>query len=208
MKKILAIAVLAAVSAMGFAPVAFAATAGSGAITTSASVDGTLSLSVTIRKNDFSGAIITSMDFGRLVDIGTGTLRSSPTSTTQTGAAVAFVSANSHGIPYTISQVGTVMSNGSTTLPNGALAVTPTYSSADNVVNGVPLAMPASALLGTRGTWVGSRTLYTSEPAAAVRVLQFAYSVTDDPAAGATTGVPANQQGGTYTGSVTITVTA
>ena len=183
----------------------FAATATSGPFQISAAVNGGLELTTVLRKNDFSGSIVTSMDFGNLVDIGTGTLRSSTTGSTGTGAVDVFISANSHGIPYTITQTGTALSNGSATLPSGACTVVPVYAPADN--GGAPL--PAGATVGTKGTWVGTRTLYTSESGvAALRLIQAFYSVTDDPAAGATTGVPTNQSGGAYTGTVTFTVTA
>jgi hypothetical protein len=41
-----------------------------------------------------------------------------------------------------------------------------------------------------------------------MRTIQAHYSITDDPAAGASGAVPASQPGGTYTGTVTFTVTA
>src|SRR3989338_1130568 len=115
-------------------PSAFAApvTATSGPYTVSASVDGSLSLTVALKKNTSTGATLTAMDFGRLVDIGTGTLRSSPTSTTGTGNVTAMVSANSHGLPYVITQNGTLLSNGTTTLPAGACTVVPGYNTLDN----------------------------------------------------------------------------
>ena len=184
-------------------PSAFAATATSGPYTISASVDGTLTMSVVLKKNSSTGATVTSMDFGRLVDIGTGTLRSSATSTTGTGNVTAMISANSHGLPYTITQTGTALSNGTTTLPAGACTVAPGYSALDN---GGAAQVGA---LGAKGTWVASgKTLYTSDASGSVRTIQSVYSVTDDPAAGATTGVPMNQAGGTYNGTVTFTVTA
>ena len=205
MKKLITLAVAIAIVSGFAAPVVYAASDSKGPFTTSATVDSALALSVVLKKNDFAGAVITSMNFGNLVDIGTGTLRSSPTSTTGTGAVDAFISANSQGLPYTITQTGTTMSNGGTTLPNGALNVVPVYAAADN--GGA--AIPAGASIGTKGTWVGSRTLYTSESGtAALRTIQAIYSVTDDPVAGATAGVPVNQAAGTYTGTVTITVTA
>ena len=183
----------------------FAATATNGPVNISASIDGALSLTVALKKNSSTGAIVTSMDFGQLVDIGTGTLRSSPTSTTGTGNVTAMISANSHGLPYTITQTGTALSNGITTLPAGACTVVPVYAAADNG----PTAPPLVGALGTKGTWVASgKTLYTSDAVGSVRVFQAVYSVTDDPAAGATTGVPVSQAGGTYNGTVTFTVTA
>ncbi len=204
MKKIFSLAILAAM-ALGFVEPSFAATTSTPAITTSASVASALTLTVVIKKNDFAGALITAMNFGQLVNIGTGTLRSSATGTTGTGNAAAFISANSQGLPYTLTQTGTAMSNGITTLPAGACTVVPVYAAADN--GGAVL--PAGAVVGTAGSWVGTRTLYTSEAGtAAGRTIQAHYSVTDDPAAGATTGVPLSQAAGTYSGTVTISVTA
>ena len=173
---------------------AYAATQTTGAIPTSASVDGALSMTVVMKKNDSAGATVTSMDFGKLVDIGTGTLRSSATSTTGTGAVDVFITANSNGLPYTISQTGTAMSNGATTLPSGACNFVPVYAAADN--GGA--AMPAGAALGAKGTWVSgsAKNIYVSETGtAAMRTIQAFYSITDDSAAGATTGVPLSQPG-------------
>ena len=206
MKKALLALIVTAFVLSAAVPAAFAATATSGAITTSASVSGTLTLTTVMKKNSSTGAIITSMDFGQLADIGSGTLRSSATGTTSTGAVDMFITANSHGLPYTITQTGTAMSNGTTTLPAGALTVVPVYATADN--GGA--AKPTGATLGTAGTWVATnKALYTSETGtAAMRTIQAVYSVTDDPAAGATSSVPLNQAAGTYTGTVTITVTA
>ena len=206
MKKLMSMSVVAAFVALTLAPSAFAATATSGPFTTSASVSGTLTLTTVIKKNSSTGATITTMDFGQLTDIGTGTLRSSATGTTGTGAADMFITANSHGLPYTITQTGTAMSNGSTTLPAGALTVVPVYAAADN--GGAT--MPTGASLGSAGTWVSTnKVLYTSETGtAAMRTIQAIYSVTDDPTAGSTASVPLNQAAGTYSGTVTITVTA
>ena len=203
MKKAFAIALVMIMAIASVPSAVWAASASSAPITTSAVVDATLTLNVVLKKNDFAGATVTTMDFGKLINIGTGTLRSSPTSTTGTGAVAAFISANTSGTAYTITQSGTAMSNGAATLPSGALTVVPTSSAADN--GGV--ALPAGASVGTAGTWVGTRTLYNSGAGAAVRNVVCYYSVTDDAAAGATTGIPLSQPGGTYTGSVTITVT-
>ena len=205
MKKLIATATLI-VTVLTFAsPSVFAATSSSGPYTVSASVDGTLSMSVVVRKNSSVGAIITAVDFGKLVDIGANTLRSAATSTTGTRNATAMITANSHGLPYTITQTGTTLSNGTTTLPSGACTVVPVYATQDNG----GLAKPAGAVVGTAGSWVGTRTLYTSETGiAAMRTIQAVYSITDDPIAGATSAVPLNQAGGNYSGTVTITVTA
>ena len=206
MKKITAVMVLAMIVFWDMALPAFAATVSSSPVPVSASVDGALSMTMTMKKNDFNGATVTSMDFGRLVDIGTGTLRSSSTSTTGTGAVDVFLSANSHGLPYTITQTGTALSNGSVNLPAGACVVTPVYAAPDN--GGA--SMPPGAVLGPKESWVANnKVLYTSESGtAAMRTIEAFYSITDDPAAGSTASVPPNQPSGTYTGTVTFTVTA
>lgn len=204
MKKLISLAVMA-VMVLGL-KTAYAATATSGAIGTSATVTAGLTLDVVLRKNDSGGAVITSMNFGGLKNIGTGTLRSSSTGSTTTGNVTAMITANSQSLPYVITQTGTAMSNGSTTLPSGACTVVPVYAAADN--GGA--SMPSGAVLGTAGTWVATgKVLYDSEnTAAAIRTIQAVYSITDDPAAGSTAGVPLNQAAGNYTGTVTITVTA
>lgn len=197
---------LAAVVALGpAAPAAFAAQASTGPIVTAANVGGGLSLQVVIRKNNSAGAIITSMDFGQLEDIGTGTLRSSATGSTQTGDAVAFITPNAHGLPYTVTVDGTQMSNGTTTLPDGALCVAPVYATQDN--GGA--SQPAGSVLGSAGSWVGTgKVIYQSESGVAEgRTVQGHFSITDDPAAGSTASVPLSQAAGDYTGTVTITVT-
>ena len=147
------------------------------------------------------------MSFGNLVDIGTGTLRSSATGTTGTGAVAVFLSATTQGLPYTITQTGTSMSNGSSILPAGACIVRPVYAAADNG----GLTLPAGASIGTGGTWTSAtaRVIYQSEAGVAQgRTVQAYYSITDDPVAGATTGVPTSQAAGTYSGTVTFTLTA
>lgn len=189
-------------TALTLAPgAAHADTASSDPLLIQADVEATLTMNVVLKQNSSAGAVVTSMDFGKLVDIGTGTLRSSATSTTGTGAVAAFITTNSHGSPYIVTQDGTAMG----TLPAGACTVVPVYSDADN--GGAT--KPAGAVVGTPGSWVGNRVLYTSETGlVAIRTITAYYSVTDDTVAGATAVVPLNQAGGTYTGTVTFTVTA
>ena len=208
MKRVLPFTVFIAAAFAACAPEAFAVAAfkSTAPIDITASVSSELTLKVVLHKNDFAGAVVTAINFGELVDIGTGTLRSSPTSTTGTGAVAAFITANSHGVPYTITQTGTVLDNGAgATLPTGACTVVPVYEPLDN--GGA--AKPPTAVLGDKLPWFPGTTIYTSElvAPASVRTIQAYYSVTDDPAAGATTGVPLNQASGTYTGSTVITVT-
>ncbi|MEQ1765955.1 MAG: hypothetical protein ABL859_00880 [Methylotenera sp.] len=208
MKKLISLAVVLGMVAGFVSPSLMAATTTSGPITVGATVATAVALNVTMLKNDFNGATVTSMDFGRLITLpltggGTTGLRSSATSTTGTGAVDVFISGNSQGAPYTISQTGTPVTSGANTLPAGALNVVPVYATQDN--GGA--ALPAGASIGTPGTWVGTRTLYTSGSTGALRTIQAYYSVTDDPAAGATASVPTSQAAGTYTGTVTFTMT-
>ena len=184
----------------------YAATVSFGPVTTSATVDGALSLSVVLRENSSTGVTMPSIRFGALGNIGTGTLRSN--TTTGVGSVVAMITVNSHGLQYTVTQTGTTMSTGGTTpktLPAGACVVTPAYAAADNGGAG----LPTGASVGAGGSFVSTgRILYISETAGSLRTIQAHYSITDDPAAGSTAGVPLDQAGGTYGGTVTITTTA
>ncbi len=208
MKKLISIAVVLGMIAGFVSPAVMAATTTTGSISIGADVASAVALNVVMKRNDFNGATVTSMDFGRLVTLpltggGTTGLRSSATSTTGTGAVVAFITGNSQGASYTIKQDGTPMKFGTIELPSGACNVVPLYIKADNA--GADL--PTGASAGTPGSWVGSRTLYTSGPTGALRTVTAFYSVTDDPAAGATASVPTSQAAGSYTGSVTFTMT-
>ncbi len=196
-------AVIAAVLVQTACLPVFAGGSNTNPIIISTSVDGTLTLTVAMRKNSPNGPLVPAMDFGILQSRG-NSLVSSEAGSTGTGAIHMFISANSHGVPYTVTQTGTALSNGTTTLPAGACNVVPVYSA--NVNGGLP--MPAGASLGTAGSWIAvNKTLYTSGPTGALRTFEAYYSITDDPAAGATGSVPLFQQAGNYSGTVTITAT-
>lgn len=209
MKRLMAMVTLVTSLAL-VSPQAFAATATTGALSISAQVDSTLTLSVILRQNSSTGTVISAMNFGTLQELvqtsGARSLRSSTAGSTGTGNVTAMITANSHGLPYVIRQTGTALSNGVTTLPTGACTVVPVYAIDDN--NGQ--SRPAGSLMGIAGSWVSvDKTLYASESGTAqVRTIQAIYSITDDPTAGATAAVPISQAGGTYNGTVTITVTA
>lgn len=184
----------------------FAASSVNAPLSVSASVDSTLTMNIAAHKNSSTGAGISSIDFGELVDLGTGTLRSSATGTTGTGNATVMVTVNSHGLPYIITETGSALSNGSVILPPGACTVVSVYSSADN--GGA--ALPTGANLGTAGSWVDTnKILYRSESGvASMKTFQAIFSITDDPSAGSTSSVPLNQEGGSYVGTITLTATA
>ena len=206
MNKLTTLAVLAIAVWALTTPVAFAATQSTAPITITAQVNSALSISVNLFKNSVSvpnDIPDNAINFGNLNnDLGTGNLRSTTTGSTGTGNVTALISAVSSGVQYTITQTGTQLTSGVNTIPSGATTVVPIYTTADN--GGAALV----GTMGTNGSWVGTKTLYTSNAAGALRVIQAIYSVTDDPAAGSTAVVPLSQAAGTYTGTVTFTVTA
>ena len=190
------------------APSEFAAETAVKSIDTQAVVDGTLTVTVQLFKNDISGPDVTSsgrFDFGELKDLGTGSLRSSANSSTGTGSGLVLVTVNSHGVPWVLTETGTAMTSGANTLPGGALGMRPVYVAGDNggVVDGT-LASPCC--------WVGptARTVYTSTPAGPKRTIRIYHSITDDPNEGAEPAkgvVPINQVPGSYSGAITYTAT-
>ena len=142
------------------------------------------------------------MDFGTLQG-GTGTLRSSTSGSTGTGDVVVLISGVSSGLPYTITETSAApLTSGTNTVPPGACVVTPVYADADN--GGASLV----GALGTPGSWVGTRILYTSDAIGSIRTIQAHFAVVDTGTPGATENVPLNQPAGTYTGTVTFTVSA
>jgi len=183
---------------------AMAASANSPSYVVSAEVPGTFTLNLELHKNDISGGIVSSMNFGELVDVGTHTLRSSPTSTTLTGAVLAVLSASTHGAPYTIKQTGTALSSGTSVIPQGACCMKPVYVDSDN---GFPI--PSGASLGAAGSWVSTdKLIYSSEAGTAeARVVRVYYAISDDPAAGSTEAVPLTHPAGSYSGIITFTAT-
>ncbi len=197
---------------------AFAGSVSSSPIPVSASVDGSLTLTVALFKDSLSGPTgpqISAINFGQLqvftnTSTGGQTLRSSDTGTGAVmGGAVALLSANSHGAHYTISQTGTALTNGTDTVPSGACRMVPVYSTGDLLGGNPQGSIPAGASVGSPATWVSStgNTIYNSESSnAAVRIVQAHFSVTDDPTTGATAAVPTSQPGGSYGATVTFTV--
>lgn len=182
----------------------FAASTSTSAISVAASIPASLTISAVLHKNSSTGTTVTSMDFGTLKEDVANELRSSTNGSTGTGSVVAMLTANSQSLPYVISQTGTALSNGSTTIPSGACTFVPVYASQDNGGASDP------GTLGSADTWVSTtgKTIYTSDSAGSLRTIQAHYSVTGDPNAGATTIVPVNQASGSYSATVTFTVTA
>ena len=174
-----------------------------GPYSVSASVDGTADLTVNLFKNDVSGpnsGTATTINFGQLQEVD-GTLRSSNSGTGAVAAAyLALVTANTHGLPYTVKQTGTVVSSGANQLPNNGLAMNVVYVASDNgnVTDGT---------VGSKDSWVGTKTLYTSSPSGPLRTIRAYYAVTPDPAVGPGGAVPLDQPAGTYNGTITYTLT-
>lgn len=197
-------------------PMARAATLSSPLFNAKAVVSGETTMTVVLRKNDFQGAEVQSMDFGTLVEK-TFTdpnnpakvyksLRSDTTGSTGTAAILAWITANTHGNPYVVSQSGTALTNGGNMIPAGCCTVVPVYNATDN--GGA--AQPGGSKVGDKGTWVmPDKPLYTSESGSAqMRTISCFYSITDDPATGATAACPIGQPVGIYSGTVTFTVTS
>ena len=190
-------------------PSAYAATA-TQAVNAQAVVDGTLTITVKLFKNDITGTDITAsnkFDYGTLQNLGTGTLKSSSTGTGAIMAAgLALITVNSHGLAWSLTETGTNMTSGANTLPVGSLAMNPTYVASDN--GGV-----TDGTMGTKASWFNAtaKTLYTSTAAGPLRTIRVYHAITDDPTAGAESAkglIPLDQKAGTYTGSVTYTATA
>ncbi len=209
----------------------FAAVAGTaGPFQVSASVSTASSFGATIYRNnpcptlvnclgpDFSRTF-TSMTFGQLAE---KTFVSQPdpiTGKTKTfkemrsednagsGAIGGFsvvLTANTHQVPYQIRQNATSLTSAAITLPTGACTMTPIYADDDN--GGTP--KPATATVGPTGPWLGDRLVYNSGPGGNARAVQAIYGISGlDPTAGGTAAIPIDQPLGTYTGTVTFTLT-
>ncbi len=207
MKKLFGLVLSILFTLIATVPAGYAATASSGPYSVSAQVNSTLTLSVVLKKNSSTGATVSSIDFGTLQEFtnpttGGKTLRSSTAGSTGTGSVVALVSANSHGVPYSIKQTGTALSAGGSTIPAGACTFVPVYASADNGGAG------NTNTLGSATSWVGNDKTIVTSTDGSMRTYQVHYSITDDTAAGANAAVPVNQIGGTYSAQVTFTATA
>ncbi len=189
MKKIIAIAAV-----LVFALSAVPAFAGSTAnVPISASITSQLELAATVYQGNVGGPVVTSMDFGALVnDTPNGALRADDFYTV-------FLTSNSSGRKYTVKETSSAPTNGTNSLEAGACIVTPH-------ANGATL--PTGSTLGTRGSFVATdKVIYTSEDAGSLQSVAAAFAITNDPANGATEFIPADKQGGNYTSNATFTLT-
>ena len=151
--------------------------------------------------NDITAGNI--FNYGTLQLNASGNLVSSTGGSTGVASGIALISVSNNSLAWKLEQTGTAPTSGANTLPAGACTVVPVYAAADNggVAN--------DGTLGTAGTWVATnKALFTSNANGKMRVIQAHYSITDDPAAGATSFVSQDQKDGVYTNTVVFTATS
>lgn len=180
---------------LSFSSQVFAASATQGPITVAADIPSGLTLDMTII-DQLSGAVVPSLDFGDLVRVG-DEFRSSK-------FFKVLLKINSVGDPFELTQNGTALtrSGGAETMPSGAYIVKPTFEAAEN--NGA--AQPSGAAIGSTGSAVGNKILYT-DPTGTGGVVTLTYTLSGDPNIGATEKIQLNQKSGSYAGTVQFTLT-
>lgn len=126
-----------------------------------------------------------------------------------------FIYTTSYGHRYEVRSTSAGLTNGSGTLPAGSFMLSPDYASADEWSAGNPQgAQPTGSTLGPKISAVGTDMLvYRSETAASNRIVRAFYSLPTFLAGGAKPydgyePIPTSQAGGTYSGTVTITIAA
>lgn len=177
-------------------------------------------ISVVIRKftdgnpdnNPWTGSTeVSSMGFGTLTNAGSAGVWYS-----QAGFCVV-IYAQPYGKPYEIKSTCLGLTSGANSLPAGSFGLTPVYSANDEWVwpggSAAQGAMPAGASLGSAGLAIASNKLvYSSESGTATaRIIQAYYGLPPYAAGGADPfpgyqPIPLTQAPGTYTGTVTITI--
>ena len=193
MKRILALALVA----LTVAAPAFAETVSAPTITSTATILNTFTITVDL-KRDIAGfpdiANDQAMNFGNLTIQG-GTLNA-------VEGIVAFISANSHRDPYTVtSTIATTLTSGLNTIPAGAFVLNAAYAASDNG------GAANEGTTGYSGTAVGTaKTVYTSGGTHSMRTLQAHYYV-GNPGPGSSAFIPADQPDGVYTASCIISAT-
>lgn len=119
------------------------------------------------------------------------------------------------GKPYNINSSSSGLTSGANTLPAAAFVLAPGYASLDEWSPGNPQGpMPSGASLGAKGSAVGvNKLVYSSETGIATgRIIQSYYSIPPDGIGGVDpypgwSGVPLGQPAGSYSGTVTLTIT-
>ena len=165
------------------------------AIQVSAEIVPLLQLTLKIHDGqDFSGSVVTLMNFDKLVLDNTALTYSSSHVFTVEATAL------SSGRKYNVTQTGTQLTApGGDKLPVGCEIVTP------NAMNVSP---NPGAHYGSQQSWVGSNeTVYTSNNAGQRETLNARYTLSSDPGLGSTDKMDADLHGGLYTATVTYTLT-
>lgn len=173
----------------------FAVSVNSAAITAKASINSSLTLDVVV-EDQLSSAITPSLDFGNLIRVN-DEFRS------QTFYKV-YLTINSVGDPCELSQLGTFLSRtgGGEIIPSGVYIVKPEYDAGQNSSK----AQPAGSQVGSRGTAVGTRVLFT-DPTGSDRTITATYTLSGDSNLGATETIPLSQKSGSYNGTIQYTLT-
>jgi hypothetical protein len=119
-----------------------------------------------------------------------------------------YLGASTGGRQYQITQTCTGIVNGSDNI-NSSVVVTPNYSDQDELVPGVPQGpLPPGAVTGDAGLAVSNdHVIYTSGSAGLSRIIQAIYSIPNDSSVSGFAPISLDQHSGTYSGTVTFTVT-
>lgn len=169
-------------------------------------------------KNPWTGSTdVTSMTLGPLIHIFDDGTDAGIWFAKRFFAAMIFT--QSFGKPYNINSSSTGLTSGTNTLPGAAFVLAPGYAAEDRFNGADPLSeqgpMPTGASLGAKGSAVGTdKLVYSSETGTTVkgRILRAFYGVPPKNADGTDpysgwVGVPLSQAPGSYSGTVTLTIT-
>lgn len=166
--------------------------------------------------NPFTGSTqVTTMSFGQLTHLLSDGSEAGVWFANRFFCAVVYT--QPFGLPYDVRSTGTGVVSGVNALPPDSFGISPVYSSTDEFSAGVPQgAMPVGATLGTAGSAVAvNKLVYSSESAPSVataRIIQTYYSLPPFGLLGALpfpgyTAIPLSQPAGSYTATVTLTIT-
>lgn len=169
-------------------------------------------------QDPWTGTTVSSMNFGQLTHALTGG-GDAGVWYSQKYYCV-FLYTTSYGHRYEVRSTCSGLTSGANSLPTGSFGITPGYASQDRYVADDPAsaqgAQPSGSVLGSAGPAItpGSyKAVYTSEPAAANRIIRAFYSLPCYATGGANpftgyTPIPLSQAAGTYSGTITITIAA
>jgi hypothetical protein len=183
------------VSMLAFAALARAASISAGPVSVFAEIPSGLVMELTII-DQLTGATVPSMDFGELSQV--------DDEYRATRFFNVLLKISTAGNSYELTQLSTPLtrSGGTETIPNGAFFVKPFYEEADNA----GFAFPSGASLGPAGTAVATQAVF-KDPTGSGRTVRLQYTLTGDPATGATQNIPFGQKSGSYAATVQFTLT-